>query len=511
MNLKLKHIIKAYNAVKKRAWAEYDKGNYNKSLWYVEKAVIISSQIMWSYMDEEFESLLIKISQKVLIPNKSPYKVNANRVVFYDGFGLTYILTIQYIKALVALGKEILYVYEEKEHAHNKLVPLFDILQQYPNITIKTIQATSDSVAKIKAIYDTITEFEPSQLFLHVGPFGGFAPALYQLPKEITRYYINLGDHVFWLGTKGIDYCFEFRSFGATISHEKRGLKKEQLLLLPYYPITEDKTFLGFPEETKGKVVIFSGGDFYKTVDKHNTYWELVKALLNENPEAVVLFACKLGNNQVDSILNDFIISNGFQNRFIPIGFRPDINEVFTHCDIFMGTCPMSGGLMSQYAAVNAKPILQFYPAELSSNNETESVICFNGKLNISFTDKDAFLVQAKRLINDKEYRENFGKQIASCLITEKQFNEIFAKSIETHHNQVEIEQVNVQYDALVSWWLQIGDKGYYDIRGYIYSILGIRGLVEAPCITAEYLAKRYLADKLFNYKWYLAKMRKEK
>lgn len=511
MNLKLKHITKAYNALKEKAWGEFDKGNYNKSLEYVEKAVVISSQIMWCYADADLEDLLMLISEKTIEKKYPSVHPDNNRAVFFDGFGLTYILAIQYLKALVKQGKEILYLYEEKNHAHKKLVPLLDIISQYPNLTIKTIRKTNDSSERINEIYTAIVEFCPSKLFLHIGAYSLVVPALYQLPKEITRYYINLGDHVFWLGAKAIDYSFEFRDFGATVSLEKRGLKKEQLLLLPYYPITEEKTFLGFPEETKGKVVIFSGGDFYKTVDKDNTYWKLVKALLNENSEAVVLFACKLGNNQVDEILKHFIRSNGFEQRFIPIGFRPDINEVFKHCDIFMGTCPMSGGLMSQYAAVNTKPILQFYPAELSSNNETESVICFSEKLNISFTDKDIFLAQAKRLINDRIYRENFGKQIASCLITEKQFNEIFAKSIETHQNQVEIEHVEVQYDALVNWWLQIGDKGYYDIRGYVYSILGIRGLVEAPCITAEYLCKRYLTDKLFNYKWYLAKIRKEK
>lgn len=40
------------------------------------------------------------------------------------------------------------------------------------------------------------------------------------------------------------------------------------------------------------------------------------------------------------------------------IGDRHDINEVFKHSDIFLNTYPIGGGLMTQYAAANSKPIL---------------------------------------------------------------------------------------------------------------------------------------------------------
>ncbi len=502
MNLRLKDIILAYNAIKKRAFLEYEKGNYDKCLLYIDNAVVLSSQIMWKYSDNEFEDLLMNISQKIIVGKKENYQSKDNRVVFYDAFGLTYILAIQYINALLALGKDILYIYEEREHQHKKLVPVVDLFKKYPNLKIEII-TSKKKTEKIQEIYETITNFQPSKVFIHIDTYSAVIPVLYSLPSEITSYFINLGDHTFWLGTKGIDYTFEFRSFGAVVSNEKRGISKDQTILLPYYPIVDNKEFIGFPKETRNKVIIFSGGDIYKTIDKDNTYWELVKSVLNENPNAVVLFACKLTNNEGPKILKKFIQDNHFEQRFINIGFRPDINEVFKNCDIFMGTCPMSGGLMSQYAAVNSKPILQYYPANRFPDNETESVICYNDKIDISYTDKKSFLKEAKRLIDNVTYRTEKGEKIKSCMITEDQFNKLFAKSIETHITPVEIEYVKVHYDALTNWWIEIGNKGYYDASAFIYEVLGIGGLFEVPKIISTYLFKRYIIGKVLDINRY--------
>lgn len=507
MKLKLDSITSAYNSIKKRALKEYAKGDFEKSLFYIDKAAVLSSQIISRYSDDEFEELLLNISQKTITPFKEKYIPNQNRVVFYDGFGVSYILAIQYMKALVAMGKEVLYIYEEREHQHNKLVPVIDIFREYPKVSIEIIAATKNKTDKLQQIYDVIIGFCPEKLFTHIDAHSAVIPVLYSLPPAITRYHINLGDHLFWLGTKGIDYTYEFRSFGAVVSHEKRGLRQDQTLFLPYYPITESKTFLGFPEESKNKVVIFSGGDLYKTIDNDNTYWELVKALLNENPTAVVLFACKLTNDKGPQILQQFIDDNGFENRFFSIGFRTDINEVLQHCDIFLGTCPMSGGLMSQYAAVNAKPILQYYPPELSSNNETESVICVHDTVEISYTDKQEFLKEAKRLISSETYRKEKGAKIKSCMITESEFNVLFAKSLDDHITPVPIEHVKIQYDALTAWWIEIGSKGYFDVIAYIYSVLGNKGLLEVPEVIGGYLYKRYVTDKLLSLKWYRGKV----
>lgn len=508
MQLKLSHCTTAYKAMKKRALKAYNKGDFKGCYYYLDKAAVLACQVIWRYGDAEMEAMLAGMAQQTIKQTEN-YQPNSNRVVFFDSFGVRYILTIQYVKALVAMGIEVLYVYEERNHAHTQVVPAIDFIKDYPSVRIEVVEQQEDKTAKFQQIYDLITGFSPSKIFSHIDTHSALIPVLSVLPEGILKYHINLGDHLYWLGAGFIDYTYEFRSFGAVVSQEKRGLKPEQTLFLPYYPITEDKNFLGFPEGVHDKVVIFTGGDFYKTIDRDNSYWELLRSILSENPQAIVLFAGKLENGNAPLILRDFIAANQFEERIIPLGFRPDINEVFKHCDIYMGTCPMSGGLMSQYAAVNAKPILQYYPPERFPDNETESVICIHRQMDISFVDKRKFLDEAQRLIQDKSYREKRGEDIRACMIDEDDFNRMFAKSLTDHRTPVDIEKLQIHYDALTNWWIAIGNKGYFDVFAFIFEVLGHNGFLEVPAVSFSFWWNRNFTTKLLNASWYRLKLRK--
>jgi len=508
MKLTLSHCQEAYNAMKRRAQKKILAGDYCGCWQLIDQAAVLACQVIWQYADTDMYAMLVQIAREKVF-TKNNIDSNPNKVVFFDSFGVTYILSLQYMKALVAMGKEVLYIYEEKDHQHNTLVPTLDIIHSYKGVKVIVLESKLDKLQKLQQIYDLITGFEASAIFTHIDTHSAVIPVLSVLPPPITKYHINLGDHLFWLGASFINYSYEFRSFGAEVSRFKRGLKPEQTLFLPYYPIRETKIFQGFPAETKGKVVLFTGGDFYKTIDSDNSYWELLKSIVNENPQVVVLFAGKLENGNAPLLLRKFIESNKFEKRVIPIGFRPDINEVFAHCDIYMGTCPMSGGLMSQYAAANAKAILQYYPSDRFPDNETESVICVHHEMQISFTDKREFLDEANHLISDADYRIRRGQEIKSCMLTEEEFNQFFVQSMLNHISSFDIVEPGVHFDALTQWWLDIGNQGYFDALAYIHSVLGFRGLIDAPIITFAYLYNRYVSKKLFNYNWYLSKFRK--
>ncbi len=492
MKVTLREVKAGYSAIKKLAFSEYEKGDFEKSLDYIDKAATLASQIMWRYADDELDDLLSKIGNK-LIKQKIQFVSQEKKVVFYDYFGSPVILTLQYLRALILLDYKILYLYEERTNAQ---APVVELIKDIENISIEKIDINTSRSERLKDIYNKIVEFKPSKLFIHINTLSVSIPVFFCLPHEIVQYYINLGDHAFWLGAKAIDYSFEFRSFGANVSFQKRGLKKEQLLLLPYYPIIDEQKFQGFPEVCENKVVIFSGGDFYKTVDEQKTYWNLVAEILQNNPNAVIIYANKALNSEGKKFLDAFIKNNNLENKFIPIGFRRDINEVLKHCDIYMGTCPMSGGLMSQHAAINSKPILQYYPENLFAFEETESMICFNDKLKISFTNKKDFLFEAEKLIADKDYRNKKGNELYKSMITEDEFNDLFKKSIETHQSQVEIENIPIKYNDIEQWWMEVNNEGYYDAGSYICSILGKKKVLYVPK-----LALKSIIYKLSNKK----------
>ena len=290
-----------------------------------------------------------------------------------------------------------------------------------------------------------------------------------------------------------------------------RGLKKEQLIYLPFYPIADNNEFQGFPEATKGKVVIFSGGDFYKTIDPQNNYWSLVKGVLDQNSEAIILYATKVDNSGTQAFLDNFISENNFHNRFIYIGFRSDINEVFRNCDIYMGTCPASGSLMSQLAALHSKPILQFYLPH-TVDDETEAAICHNGRLKISFTEQQAFLSEAMKLIGRSDYRALKGQQIHECMLTKEQFNERFHCCLTADYSLATVNDGVVDYDDLILRWYWIEELGFIDTMQYVYSVLGserCRNLVPTVWLKQKY--RRYMKTKLFNLNWYVHRIKKIK
>lgn len=492
MKVNLRVVKAGYKGIKKLAFKAFEAGNYEKSLSYIEKASILATQIMWRYADEELDSLQAKIAEECIKKRDGEYVVDSKKVVFYDYFGLTFILALQYLRTLSNLGYEVLYLMEERVNVEPTILDSIDLEK---NITIKIIKTNTNILNRINDIYHSILDYKPSKLFLHINTVSACLPVLHHLPKQITKYYINLGDHAFWLGSTAVDYSFEFRSFGAVVSEEMRGLKKEQLLLLPYYPIVDKREFMGFPDEVKDKVIIFSGGDFYKTVDREDNYWKLCYNILSQNPNAVILYANKGINDYGNNLMHEFIIKNRFENRFIPIGFRRDINEVMMHCDIYMGTFPMSGGLMSQHAAINAKPILQFYPTSLFSFEETESMICFREKFDISFTDEKRFLEEAKRLIDSEAYRRKQGKKLQEAMITQEEFEKIFEASLETHQTQLSIEKVNINYTALEQWWIDVNNRGYYDAGSFILSVLGKAKYQSIPIstLTLKYIVNRVI------------------
>lgn len=493
LRLSQRDIRQGYRGIKHLAKKEVKRGNYEKAQEYIKHCATIAQQFNWIYADFELEDLLKIIGHKTLPISPSHYEVQENRVVFYDDFCTSFVLALQYIDALVAAGKEILYITPQitSSRRFSSIIP---ILSQYDNIKIVEISGSSYKEKQCQ-IYQHIFDFHPSQLILHQFAHSEIVPVLFILPRQIKTYLINLADQTFWLGAKAIDYVLEFRQFGVSVSQQRRGIKPEQQLLIPFYPIVDNNEFQGFPEECNkpGKVIIFSGGDIYKVLDEKMTYWRLVKELLNRYPNVVFLFATKV-NTFGTGIIDRFIKENHFEGRFFYTSFRPDINEVFSHIDIYMGTCPASGSLMSQLSARNAKPILQYYSPG-TPDDETEQAICFNDLFQISYQDEASFLQEAEKLIIDLGYRKSQGAKLQKALITPKQFNSLFRKTLVSNQTQVKLSPYQIDYNQLDNRWLSMEQQGYVNTLPYITGLLGRKRCV---LFAPELLLKKYI-NRIFK------------
>lgn len=469
LKLSIHDIKRGYFGLKQQVKKLVKQEKYEQALTYIQHCGTIAQQFNWIYKDEELDDILKEIGECVLSPTPSNYEVNTNRVVLYDDFHATFILAIQYVEALVKAGKEVLYVtYELKDNT--KAVDY--IKQYYPSVKI-CVLPVPDRVEFLRNLYLIILHFHPSQILVQLKANTNTISVFANLPSNIKTYFINQDDQTFWLGAKAMNYVLEFRPFGVTISQQRRGIKPEQQIVIPFYPIVDNNPFQGFPKECteEGKVLVFSGGDIYKVLDDRMMYWHLVKELLNRHPNVVFLFATK-GDNIGMDFLHNFIKENQFEKRFIYTKFRPDINEVLAHTDIYMGTCPASGSLMSQLAARNATPILQYYYPN-TPDDETEQALCVNDKFQISYQNEEDFFVEADKLINDVEYRKIQGERLRRAMISRDQFNELVKISLETNESQIHLETINIDYKLLDARWFDLEKRGFLNTMSYVYGLIG--------------------------------------
>lgn len=489
--LSIKDIKQGYAGLKKIAQKLISYCKYEEALISIKHASILAQQFNWIYADDEIEDILKQISNLIIKKPLKKYESVKNRVVLYDEFCVSFVLSIQYLEALVAAGKEIVYIALEQNVQRYGLI--FDYVRKLPHTKVIILKKTS-LVETNQSLYDAIIEHNPEQLFLHIEGTSSYIPALDALPPKIRTYIINLADQTFWLGKKAVDYVLEFRQFGVSVSQQRRGIKPEQQLLVPFYPIIDNNPFQGFPTECteEGKVLVFSGGDIYKVLDEKRMYWHLVKRLLDTFPEVVFLFATKADNIGMD-FLQSFIKDNHYEGRFIYSKFRSDINEVLAHADIFMGTCPVCGSLMSQLAARNATPILQYYYPG-TPDDETEQAICINEQFNISFNDEDAFMQEAERLIRDVEYRKKQGGRLQKAMITIPQFNKLVADTLITNETQISLQPYQFDYKQLDDRWFALENAGFIDSMNYIYGLLGAKSCLRyAPMLYIKKQINRLL------------------
>lgn len=423
-------IVGLFSKYKKKAQTAYKRGKYSKCLKYIKAASLTGYFFYLGYKDDELEDLLQALSSHLEARDSGEVLIQTG-CVFYDSLSADNEgLVQQYLRAIMCMGLKITYITEKKGFKERKSI-LKMMLEEYENSEIIEIPSDLAYMGKAQFVYDQIILSKASRLFIHSHPTSSYAcTAFYALPDTIKKYKINLTDQTFWIGTRFIDYSFEFRAFGCVLSSRERGISKGKLLMLPYYPVFNESKFLGFPQEADGKVILFSGGNHYKIYSKDDMFFKIAQAILDSNPNVILLFAGKGDLNELNAKLTKY----GLTERFIPIGHRSDITEVFRHCDIYLNTYPIGGGLMLQYAALLGKPIV-CYQSETTAG--AEDIVCQLKRVPVSDRDIPSLVGRVQKLANSPEDRQAYGKKIQECMVTEEKFNQTFEKYLAKGKNLI--------------------------------------------------------------------------
>ena len=492
MTMTEEYIQSLFLEFKRKAKDCLARKRYDSCLKFLNAATHTAYTFYIGFTDEDIEAMLKQMSCHVQERKKWEGKP---RCVFYDTFSQdAQGLTMQYVDAIIAAGWEMLYI-TEFGLDDPRSVRLKQTLNNYSHAKVVTVSRKMQGMEKVQFVYDTIRKYAPDKLFMHIHPSAVEAvTAFYALPKEIMRYQINLTDHAYWVGAGCVDYSFEFREYGASLSVWKRNIPRDRILLMPYYPMMKETKFSGFPKEAEGKVKIFSGASFYKIMDENDTFFKLNKAILDANPKAVTLFA---GGGDME-MLNGLIEKYGLQGRFIPIGQRNDIFECYKHSDIYLSSFPQFGALMAQFAAHAELPILAY---AFNKSGIVEEVVCQKHKENITSTDIDSLVSESVRLVNDQEYRKQRGQAMRDCVIDVEEFNNSFKASLETKQSQYPL---NID-ENLQLHYLNIADKLKLEnkTKGYqrsIFTILGMSGLFTCPKIWIDGAVARVKSSRVGRF-----------
>lgn len=417
--------IESYINSAKQQISEFMKqGSYSNAMHSIAELGNLMYEYNQSYTDEMLEEVLTDLSGKIFKGNEQEKYTNEKRVLFYDGFGLdTRGLANIYLDALVTLGYEILYV--TIKNAENKLPTVEKILSKGNNKIVYL--PNTDALNCCRYISDIVNEFSPVCGFLYTTPYdvSGIV-AFMHFEKMMVRYMINLTDHAFWLGVKAFDYLLEFRDYGANITTQYRGISKEKLIRVEFYPyINEQHIFAGFPfEKMINDFVIFSGGFLYKTFDKENTYYKMVEHILNTHTNVKFWYAGYGDNTELLKLINKY------PGRVFHTDERNDLLEVMKNIDLYLGTYPIAGGLMVQYCVMAGS-----VPLSLVQDESGYGILKKQKELGIDFESVDKWKAAVDKFIGDDNYRRMLKNNVKGAVISRKEFVNKIAKIMTDPHS----------------------------------------------------------------------------
>lgn len=439
-----------YGDLIKSAYKNHAKCRLENALEDIEIAANWAYNFNHIYTDHEAEQLLKQIGEIAVgvVKIESP---KFDHCVLIDSFLLDNRgLSQQYLRAMMANGMHILVIYTKAggEPGDDTLAEI----EAYDKAEIITYPKGISKIEEAKQMVMAIADFSPKHIFLHLTPWDTVALMTSHAVKGTNIYQINLTDHAYWMGAEFIDYNLEFRPYGMTISQEKRGLKPEQCLALPYYPITPKVfVFEGLPETPKDAIRVLTGGALYKMLGKDDIFFRIMERILTISPKVFILVA---GFNP-DKRFDEKVAGIKGSERVIQIGVRKDIDTVFEHCDIYLGTYPMMGGLMSQYAAKYGKPIIAYHDKD-DVMNAVEEIVNYYQQEFKSYDDLNIMTAYAERLIKDKKYRKSQGKLLQDGMMTAERFNREFRKLITLQQSSYVWHKDKIDYESFFERYLEL-------------------------------------------------------
>ena len=437
---------------------ELDKGNMEASISQISTCAKILYETNQTYYDQFLEEKLIEISDRLNI-NVNKYSAQKDTILFFDSFGLENRGLAQiYLKAFLNIGKIIYVTYKKYKDNIPKLKAIVEANNQ------NKIYYLEDKgyLGKIKELAQIFENEQPLHIINYSTPWEVVLPIASHSYRNFTkRYLINLTDHAFWLGSQLIDYCIEFRDYGAFISNKYRNICKSKIVCLPYYPVIDlNKEFEGFPfpyDENKQKIV-FSGGNIYKTISKDNLYYKIIDYILSNFSDVIFWYA-----GSGDPILYDNFnkLKSKYPTQLYVTKERKDLYQVLRKCYFYLSTYPVCGGLMMQYAAIAKK-----LPITLKQDNLVDDLLINQNNLEVMFDNYELLIKEINKLLKDNSYLKRKELKLENSVISEKEFQEQLYFLINTGKTKYKLDYKQINTEEFRKGYLQ--RLSIFDVYNFI-------------------------------------------
>lgn len=155
--------------------------------------------------------------------------------------------------------------------------------------------------------------------------------------------------------------------------------------------------------------------------------------------------------------MKSYIEENGLKERWHLIGNRSDIVEVMKHMDIYIGTYPWGGGLMTQIAAMCEKPIVSYIDQGERFSLIEENFLNQDHIPKLSYSNEEEFYQKIKLLVEDSERRKEEGKRLKLELISPEVFCSNLQEILEKKESRFSPEKYSVNMEQF--------RKLYFDIE----------------------------------------------
>jgi hypothetical protein len=437
---------------KKQASLAYSRGDVDEALDAMRLACILAKTYYLCYEDDELENLLRKIAER-FSAGQSGVLRKPDKFVFYDTHTTDNIaLTQQYLGALIAWDVDFVYI-TTKSLASSKRKLIARMLDGCARAEVHELSPTETAEGRVKAIREILDATDAGSALIQTTADDLEGCIAFWPYKTMTRYYLDISDHSFWIGATFFDRYIEFRSYGYNICLQHRKIAGDRVLVQPYYPILSSKAYKGLPDSAPGAVKVLSGGRIEKIYGMGDMYFGLVAEIIKQNPSVEFYYAGggAFGKAGQTSYIEAQLKSRGIDERFHMLGFRDDLVSVIEHMDIYIGTYPLGGGLMTQLAASGGVPIVQYVSEGLSSSvdeflvnlaSDDPDTFVFRG-------DVEGFLQRVRELVKDPDERGRLGEKYRESLISRDEFDSELKKLIFEAQSSCEVRRYDVSCSEL--------------------------------------------------------------